>query len=88
MQPDAAKDEQAERGLVRIHEGLLAFGRDKGRPYDQALDGGWERALEPFVTPWPVNPWTQEPMHEGLHRGDVQFGQPSGDLDLTVYISP
>jgi hypothetical protein len=88
MQPDKVKDEQAEQGLVRIHDGLLAFERDKGRPYDQSVDGGWERALEPYVTPWPVNPWTQGPMHEGLHRGDVQFDRFSGKLDLTVYISP
>jgi hypothetical protein len=88
MQPDAAKDAQAEQGLVRIHDGLLAFERDKGRAYDEALDGGWERALEPYVTPWPANPWTQQPMHEGLHRGDVQFDQLSGKLDLTVYVSP
>ena len=87
-QPDAAKDEQAEQGLVRIHDGLLAFERDKGRPYDQALDGDWERALEPYVTPWPANPWTQGPMHEGLHRGDVQPDRLSGKRDLTVYISP
>jgi hypothetical protein len=88
MQPDASRDEQAKQGLARIHDGLLAFERDKGRPYDRALDGGWERALEPYVTPWPTDPWTQDPMHEGLHRGDVQFDQSSGELDLTVYISP
>jgi len=27
-------------------------------------------------------------MHEGLHRGVVQFDRLSGELDLTVYISP
>jgi hypothetical protein len=88
MQPDKAKDHLAEQGLVRIHDGLLAFERDRGRPYDKATDGSWERALEPYVTPWPANPWTQQPMREGLHRGDVQLDQSSGELSLTIYISP
>lgn len=86
--PDPAKDAAAKQGLERIHSGLVEFANDKGRPYDEQRDGAWEVALQPYVDPWPENPWTGEPMREGVHRGDVQFATWSDGLDLTVYISP
>jgi hypothetical protein len=86
--PDPARDEEAKQGLVAIRGGLIEFETVKGRVYDSSRDGSWELALQPYVDPWPVNPWTGEPMHEGLHRGDVQFPGWSNELDLTVYISP
>jgi len=86
--PDEIKDAEAQKALVAIHRGLLALEKAEGSPYDSSRDGSWERALQPYVDPWPANPWTGEPMHEGLHRGDVQFPGWSDELDLTVYVSP
>ncbi len=86
--PDPVKDAEAQEGLVAIRRGLLAFEKAEDRSYDSSRDGSWELALQPYVDPWPANPWTGEPMHEGVHRGDVQFPGWSDEFDLTVYISP
>ena len=85
--PDASKDALAEAGLRRIHAGFRAFERALGRRFDGSRDGSWEVALQPYVAPWPQNPWTGEPMHGGRHRGDVDYDQYAPG-DLRVYVSP
>lgn len=85
---DAGKDAAAKAGLVRIHKGFERFQAKTGRPYGAESDGAWELALAPYLRPWPENPWSGQPMHEGRHRGDVSFDDTFGNLDLVVYISP
>ena len=85
--PDASKDALAEAGLRRIHAGFRAFEKAEGRRFDGSRDGSWEVALQPYVAPWPQNPWTGEPMHGGRHRGDVDYDQYAPG-DLRVYVSP
>ncbi|HMK91905.1 MAG TPA: hypothetical protein VK576_02805 [Thermoleophilia bacterium] len=69
---DPAKDAQLKDGLRAIHDGLERYQNDHQGKNPDAF-GDLSGVLSGYVSPWPTNPWTGEPMREGEHRGDYQY---------------
>ncbi len=66
---DMAKDEAMKASLLAIDTGIAAYiaTADAAPPVvDQATIGA-------YVSPWPVNPWTNEPMKPGSDVGDYTY---------------
>jgi hypothetical protein len=66
---DMAKDEAMKASLMAIETGIGAYvaTNDSAPPFAD------ETTLGAYVTPWPVNPWTNQPMHPGSDVGDYAY---------------
>ncbi len=83
-QIDQAKDAAAKVQLMMIKTGIQAFIASSG----QAPADASEATLGAFVSPWPVNPWTQEPMKAGDGVGDYVYTPGAGaEFTLAVHLS-
>lgn len=66
---DVAKDEAMKAGLMALNTGIAAYiATTNAAPpiVDEATVGA-------YVNPWPVNPWTNEPMKPGSETGDYSY---------------
>lgn len=83
-QIDQAKDAAVKAQLMMIKTGVQATIASTGQvPADAS-----QAALGAFVTPWPVNPFTNQPMKEGDGVGDYVYTPGSGtDFTLAVHLS-
>jgi hypothetical protein len=81
---DVAKDAAVKAQLMMIKTGVQAYVATNGSvPPDasQATLGG-------FVAPWPVNPFTQQPMTAGDAPGDYVYNPGAGtSYTLAVHLS-
>ncbi len=83
-QIDQAKDAAAKVQLMMIKTGIQAFIASSG----QAPADASEATLGGFVSPWPVNPWTQAPMKAGDGVGDYVYTPGAGaEFTLAVHLS-
>ena len=73
----AQYDEQVAAAIVQIQVGVLNWATDNGGypPVEQVTaDAG----VGPYVTPWPTNPFTGQPMVAGDQPGDYTYEQLEG----------
>lgn len=83
-QIDQAKDAAARAQLMIIKTGIQAYIATSGQPPADAS----EATLGAFVSPWPVNPWTQAPMKAGDGVGDYVYTPGAGtEFTLAVHLS-
>jgi hypothetical protein len=64
-----SKDEAMKAGIMAIETGIGAYVATG----DAAPPIADEATLGSYVTPWPVNPWTNQPMHPGSDVGDYTY---------------
>jgi hypothetical protein len=81
---DVAKDAAAKAELMMIKTGIQAYIATNGAvPADAS-----EATLGSFVTPWPTNPFTQQPMVAGDAPGDYVYTPGAGTAyTLGVHLS-
>ena len=79
---DAAKGSLATQNLRVIYAGILAYHAQYGSYPSNLADLRPE--LSRYVDPWPINPWTSEPMVVGNHRGDYHYSDMPDGLELIV----
>jgi len=105
QQRDKAKDAAVKSGVHQIELGLASLAVDRGDTYPLAAavvpdaDGPGVVAADPanrtvgdYVTPWPDNPWTGDPMEHvnGAVKGDFTYtpiGVPASSFSLVGYLS-
>jgi hypothetical protein len=78
---DAAKDTAARTNLLAIGTGIQAYIAAN----DQAPPAVTQEALGGYVSPWPMNPWTQAPMAPGEANGDYTY-TPGGGITYTLVV--
>ena len=66
---DMAKDVAAKGGIMAIETGIMAYIAANGAA-PPAADSA---TLGYFVSPWPGDPWTGEPMKSGAGVGDYTY---------------
>jgi hypothetical protein len=80
---DSAKDITAKAALRAIDVGVQAqFAMNGAYPVTIS-----STEMQQFVSPWPVNPFTQAPMAQGASPGDVVYTSAAGSYHLAVYLS-
>lgn len=81
---DVAKDAAAKAQLMMVNTGIQAYIASTGSaPADAS-----EATLGSFVAPWPVNPFTQQPMTAGDTPGDYVYTPGAGTAyTLAVHLS-
>lgn len=66
---DIARDEAAKAGILAIETGIAAYvATSQAAP--PLVDAA---TLGSFVSPWPTNPWTNEPMAPGTDPGEYSY---------------
>lgn len=76
----SAKDVAADAGFRAIEMGMVAYMADHGA-FPRSVS---EVAAAGYVSPWPANPWTQQPMAEGGSPGDYQYQVGADGLSYTL----
>jgi hypothetical protein len=81
---DQAKDAAAKTQLMMIKTGVQAYVATNGSvPADAS-----QATLGSFVAPWPVNPFTKQPMTAGDTPGDYVYTPGAGTAyTLAVHLS-
>jgi hypothetical protein len=81
---DVAKDAAVKSQLMMIKTGVSAYIATNGAPPPDAS----EATLGSFVAPWPVNPYTNQPMTAGDAPGDYVYTPGAGTaFTLGVHLS-
>jgi hypothetical protein len=82
-------DQQTQDNVAALQVGIVAWAADNNNLYpppQDVVDGG---GLSQYVTSWPVNPFTGQPMTPGTSPGSYVYEQLSGgqSYKLTGYLS-
>ncbi len=81
---DIAKDQAAKSELVNIKMAIQSYVATNGQ-LPPAADQG---TLGSYMSPWPENPWTKQPMKPGSGEGDYTYTPAGGtSFTLTVHLS-
>ncbi|HEX5643555.1 MAG TPA: hypothetical protein VFZ86_14635 [Thermoleophilia bacterium] len=82
-------DQEAVANIARLQVGIVAWAADNNNLYPPPQDVVEGGGLSQYVTPWPANPFTGEPMAPGTAPGDYVYEQLSGGqaYKLTGYLS-
>lgn len=86
--PSATADQLIMAGLVKIQSGVTAWATNANGVYPAATEVSSTGGIAQYVNPWPLNPYTNEPMKAGTGPGDYQYEQLEGATayKLTAYL--
>ena len=86
--PSATADQIIMAGLVKIQSGVAAWATNSNAVYPAASEVSSTGGIAQYVNPWPVNPYTNQPMQAGTSPGDYQYEQLDGGAayKLTGYL--
>jgi hypothetical protein len=87
--PSPGSDQLTQDNIAKIQVGIVAWAADNNNLYpppQDVVDGG---GLSQYVSPWPTNPFTGQPMAPGTSPGSYVYEQLSGGqgYKLTGYLS-
>jgi hypothetical protein len=74
----ATADQQVVAAIAKLQVGIVAWAADNNNLYpapQDVVDGG---GIAQYVNPWPVNPFTSQPMAPGTAPGSYVYEQISG----------
>lgn len=81
---DVAKDASVKAQLMTIKTGVQAYAAATG----QAPAAADQATLGSYVSPWPANPFTKQPMAPGDQAGDYEYTPGAGtSFTLAVHLS-
>jgi hypothetical protein len=85
--PDA--DQQVQDNIAALQVGIVAWAADNNNLYPAPQDVVQGGGLSQYVSPWPTNPFTDQPMTPGTSPGSYVYEQLSGGqaYKLTGYLS-
>jgi hypothetical protein len=76
--PPASADQQVIAGLSQILGGVTAWAANSNGVYPAATEVSPAGGVAQYVDPWPVNPFTGQPMSPGTAPGDYEYEQVNG----------
>jgi hypothetical protein len=87
--PSTTADQQITAGLAQIRGGVTAWAAATNGVYPAATEVTSTGGVAQYVSPWPVNPVTGQPMAAGTAPGDYTYEQLDGGQHyrLTGYLS-
>jgi len=82
-------DQQTQDNIAKLQVGIVAWAADNNNLYPAPQDVIQGGGLSQYVNPWPVNPFTGQPMTPGTSPGSYVYEQLSGGqgYKLTGYLS-
>ena len=85
----AALDQQVVEGVSAINGAVVAWSAANGNVFPAAADVSPDGAVRQYLTDWPANPYTGEPMSFGSEKGDYTYEQLTGGQGyrLTAHLS-
>ena len=87
--PSASADQQVQDNIAKLQVGIVAWAADNNNLYPPPQDVVEGGGLSQYVTPWPTDPFTGQPMVPGTAPGSYVYEQLSGGQGyrLTGYLS-
>ena len=75
--------------IAKLQVGIVAWAADNNNLYPPPQDVVEGGGLSQYVSPWPTNPFTSQPMAPGTSPGSYVYEQLSGGqaYKLTGYLS-
>lgn len=80
----AQKDADVLTGANAINAGVLAWSQANGNVFPTADEVAQSGAVGQYVSPWPLNPFTGQPMAPGTEPGDYTYEQLNGGQDYKL----
>jgi hypothetical protein len=82
-------DQQVQASIAKLQVGIVAWAADNNNLYPPPQDVVEGGGISQYVTPWPVNAFTGQPMAPGTAPGSYVYEQLSGGqaYKLTGYLS-
>jgi len=71
-------DQQVQNGIVAIQVGVLSWAQANGNVYPAVGEVTQSGGVAQYVSPWPTNPFTGQPMAVGDQEGDYTYEQLNG----------
>jgi len=86
--PTVTADQVIIAGLTKIQAGVVAWAANSNGVYPAPTEVTSTGGIAQYVDPWPVNPYTNQPMTSGASPGDFQYEQLDGGTayKLTGYL--
>ena len=87
--PSPAADQQVIDGIAKLQVGIVAWASNSNNLYPSPQDVVNGGGISQYVNPWPVNPFTSQPMTPGTSPGSYVYEQLNGGqgYKLTGYLS-
>jgi hypothetical protein len=87
--PSPNVDQQVQDNIAALQVGIVAWAADNNNLYPPPQDVVQGGGLSQYVSPWPTNPFTSQPMAPGTSPGSYVYEQLSGGqaYKLTGYLS-
>ena len=76
--PSADADQTIIAGLTAIQAGVVAWAGNSNGVYPAASEVTSTGGIAQYVAPWPLNPYTDQPMAPGTEPGDYNYEQLDG----------
>ncbi len=86
--PSATADQVIIAGVTKIQGGVTAWATNSNGVYPAASEVSSTGGIAQYVNPWPLNPYTNQPMKVGTSPGDYMYEQLNGGsaYKLTAYL--
>jgi hypothetical protein len=87
--PSAATDQQVIDAITKLQTGVITWSANNNNLYPMPFEVTETGGVAAYVTPWPTNPYTGQPMKPGTQPGDYTYEQLNGGAGykLTGFIS-
>ncbi len=82
--PTVTADQVIIAGLTKIQSGVVAWAANSNGVYPASTEVTATGGIAQYVDPWPVNPYTNQPMASGTSPGDFQYEQLDGGSAYTL----
>jgi hypothetical protein len=86
--PSASADQQVQDNIAKLQVGIVAWAADNNNLYPAPQDVVEGGGISQYVSPWPTDPFTGQPMVPGTSPGSYVYEQLSGGQGyrLTGYL--
>lgn len=86
--PSASPDQQVIDAIVKIQVGVITWATNNNNLYPSAAEVSAGGGVAQYVSPWPTNPITSQPMTPGTQPGNYTYEQLNGGqgYKLTGYL--
>jgi hypothetical protein len=87
--PSASPDQQIIDAIIKIQVGVITWATNNNNLYPASAEVSQSGGVAQYVSPWPVNPLTSQPMTPGTQTGNYTYEQLNGGqgYKLTGYLS-
>jgi hypothetical protein len=87
--PTTSADQQVINGTTKIQVGIITWSTNNNNLFPVAGEVAQSGGIAQYVTPWPINPYTNLPMKPGTQPGDYTYEQINGGsaYKLTGYLN-